>query len=136
MGNHEKTKLSKKNKYYISQHRYLELKHFCLQYKEWIEELQSIKLQGGGGGEIHSDPQYSDPTAGNALRIIELKKNIELIRNSAQETDRVLFNYILIAVTEERSYTYMRQVMSIPCCKDTFYEYYRKFFWILSAKRR
>jgi len=136
MGNHEKTKLSKKNKYYISQHRYLELKHFCLQYKEWAEELQSLRFQGGGGEEIHADPQFSDPTAGYALRMVELKKNIEMIRDSAQETDGVLFKYILIAVTEERSYTYLREVMNIPCCKDMFYENYRRFFWILSAKRR
>lgn len=136
MGNHEKTKLSKKNKYYISQHRYLELKHFCLQYKEWTEELQSLRFQGGGGEEIHADPQFSDPTAGYALRMVELKKNIEMIRDSAQETDGVLFKYILIAVTEERSYTYLREVMNIPCCKDLFYENYRRFFWILSAMRR
>ena len=31
----ERAEVSKKNKYYISKHRYYELKHFCLQYKEW-----------------------------------------------------------------------------------------------------
>ena len=27
--------ISEKSKYYIDKHRYYELKHFCLQYKEW-----------------------------------------------------------------------------------------------------
>ena len=55
MGNHEKAVLSKKNKYYISKHRYYELKHFCLQYNEWIEELKKLDSQGrrSSGGEIH-----------------------------------------------------------------------------------
>ena len=31
-----RTTVSKKNKYWISRHRYLELSHFCAQYNEWI----------------------------------------------------------------------------------------------------
>ena len=31
-----KSTVSKKNKYWISRHRYLELVHFCAQYDEWI----------------------------------------------------------------------------------------------------
>lgn len=31
--------LSEKNPYYISKHRYYELKHFCLQYPEWKDAL-------------------------------------------------------------------------------------------------
>ena len=30
-----RAELSKNNPYYISKHRYYELKHFCLQYNEW-----------------------------------------------------------------------------------------------------
>lgn len=136
MGNHEKAVLSKKNKYYISKHRYYELKHFCLQYNEWIEELQSLQGTGGtAGGEIHSDPQYSDPTYSKARRKIELQHNIELIKNSAQEADRVLFYYIFLAVTEERSYVYLKQKLNIPCGKDMFYESYRRFFWLLSRRK-
>ncbi len=72
MGNHEKAVLSKKNKYYISKHRYYELKHFCLQYNEWI-----------------------DPTAEIAIRRSQLQQNIETIKDAAAQTDRVLFNYLM-----------------------------------------
>lgn len=138
MGNHEKAVLSKKNKYYISKHRYYELKHFCLQYNEWIEELKKLDSQGrrSCGGEIHSDPQFSDPTAEVAMRRSQLQQNIEIIKDAAAQTDRVLFNYLIKAVTEERSYVYLREVLSIPCCKDAFYEAYRRFFWVLSKLRR
>lgn len=138
MGNHEKAVLSKKNKYYISKHRYYELKHFCLQYNEWIEELKKLDSKGrqSSGGEIHSDPQFSDPTAEIAMRRSQLQQNIEMIKDAAIQTDRVLFNYLIKAVTEERSYVYLREVLSIPCCKDSFYEAYRRFFWILSKMRR
>ena len=97
MGNHEKAVLSKKNKYYISKHRYYELKHFCLQYNEWIEELKKLDSQGrrSSGGEIHSDPQFSDPTAEIAMRRSQLQQNIEMIKDAAVQTDRVLFNYLM-----------------------------------------
>lgn len=133
MGNHEKTELSKKNQHYISKHRYLELKHFCLQYPEWVEELKGLDgLVEKGDGEIQGDPQSSDPTANTAIRRLELQKNIELIKRAVQETDSSLFYWIFLAVTEERSYTYLKEMKNIPCSRDTFYRRYREFFWIIS----
>ena len=38
-----RNEISVKNKYYISKHRYLELKHFCLQYPEWKRALSYIE---------------------------------------------------------------------------------------------
>ena len=35
MGTRIRAELSEKNKYWISRHRYYELKHFCLQYPSW-----------------------------------------------------------------------------------------------------
>lgn len=34
--------VSKKNDYYISKERYYELKHFCLQYNDWMRALISL----------------------------------------------------------------------------------------------
>ena len=31
--------LSKKNKYWIPKHRYYELKHFVMQYPQWVEAI-------------------------------------------------------------------------------------------------
>lgn len=38
----ERAEVSKRNKYYISKHRYYELKHFCLQYPEWKHALDIL----------------------------------------------------------------------------------------------
>jgi len=46
-----------------------------------------------------------------------------------------LHRYILKAVTEGLSYTYLRTRMDIPCGKDMYYDRYRKFFWLLSQER-
>ena len=133
MGNHEKTELSKKNQHYVSKHRYLELKHFCLQYPEWVEELREIDgMVGRGEGEIKGDRQASDPTAYAAMRRMILQKNIDLVRRAVQETDSSLFYWLFLAVTEERSYTYLKEIKGIPCSRDTFYRRYREFFWIIS----
>lgn len=136
MGNHEKTVLSKKNQHYISKHRYLELKHFCLQYPEWMEALKEIDgMVKSGGGEIKSDPQASDPTADAAIRRTQLQKNIDLIERTIRETDSSLFYWLFLAVTEERSYTYLKEVKGIPCCREVFYKKYREFFYAISQKK-
>lgn len=133
MGNHEKTELSKKNQHYVSKHRYLELKHFCLQYPEWVEELREIDgMVGRGGGEIKGDRQASDPTAYAVMRRMILQKNIDLVRRAVQETDSSLFYWLFLAVTEERSYTYLKEIKGIPCSRDTFYRRYREFFYVIS----
>ena len=38
-----RTTVSKKNKYWISRHRYLELSHFCAQYNEWIKIRKDLE---------------------------------------------------------------------------------------------
>ena len=38
----ERAEVSKRNKYYISKHRYYELKHFCLQYSEWTKAVRML----------------------------------------------------------------------------------------------
>ena len=57
--------ISEKNEYWISRHRYYELKHFCLQYKEWVKSYLGLKEtlitsskgdQSGVNGTDTSDP--------------------------------------------------------------------------------
>ena len=61
-----RNEISKKNRYYISKHRMLELKHFCLQYEEWRQEYVRLTvLQGygyGNGDEIVNVSVYIPET--------------------------------------------------------------------------
>lgn len=126
--------ISKENKYYISKHRYYELKHFCLQYKDWKQIYNDICnfTQGGILDKSFKRPDKNDP---NYEKRMYYYNKICLIEESALLTDKDLWNYILIGVTEGRSYDWLLQIMRIPCCKDIYYEKYRRFFYILSKKR-
>lgn len=61
---------------------------------------------------------------------------INMIKAAAKETDDFFENYILLAVTEGLSYTCLKAKYDIPCCKETYYELYRRFFWLLSKRRQ
>ena len=43
MGTRIRPELSEKNKYWISKHRYYELKHFCLQYPLWRKAYAALE---------------------------------------------------------------------------------------------
>ena len=51
-------------------------------------------------------------------------------------TDSDLADYIIIGVTEGCSYDILKARLDIPCCKDVYYELYRKFFWLLDKERQ
>ena len=78
----------------------------------------------------------SDPTAKRAILNIYLKERIELIERITHETDPYLHEYILRAVTEGLSYTFLKNKLDMPCGKDMYYDRYRKFFWLLGNSRK
>lgn len=130
--------ISKKNKYWIDKHRHYELKHFCLQYKTWKKiyaELLDPKIPMVAMDKIPSSGTPSDPTAKRAMLKTHYSERIKLVEQAAMEADKYLHDYILKAVTEGRSYTYLKTMLDIPCSKDTYYERYRRFFWILNELR-
>ena len=62
-------------------------------------------------------------------------ERMELVEKVAREADPYLASYILKAVTEGYSFTYLKSRLEIPCSRDTYYDRYRRFFWILSNSR-
>lgn len=130
--------ISEKNKYYIDKHRYYELKHFCLQYKEWkrayVNCNESI-IYASSLERTSSSNIPSDLTAKYAMKKAYYGDRIKLIERVAKEADEFLYVYILKAVTEGLSYTYLKSKMNIPCGRDMYYDRYRRFFWLLSESR-
>lgn len=130
--------ISAKNKYYIDKHRYYELKHFCLQYNEWKKAYASCcesiiftsKFDRGPMGS-----EIGDLTAKYAMKRAQYGERIKMIESLAKEADEFLYPYILKAVTEGLSYTYLKAKLEIPCGRDMYYDRYRKFFWLLSESR-
>ena len=109
--------LSIKNKYHIDKHRHYELKHFCLQYPKWKKAYKSVddtSISLSMIENLHTSNMPGDPTAKRALLKAHYSEKINLIEKTAMETDQYLCEYILKAVTEELSYTYLKTKLGIP----------------------
>jgi hypothetical protein len=133
-----RAEISTKNKYWIDKHRHYELKHFCLQYPNWKRAYEMAGNLNSSTSMISNIPNGnwpSDPTAKRALIRAYYAEKMDLVEKTAMATDSFLYKYIMKAVTEGYSYTYLKSVMDIPCGRDMFYDRYRKFFWLLSESR-
>ena len=138
MGTTIRPELSGKNKYWIEKHRYYELKHFCLQYPIWkkaYSTLDGLSSRPADLAGIKPTNSISDPTAKCAEAKTYYSERTSMIENVANETCPDLSDYILRAVTEAISYDHLKSRLDIPCSKDTYYDLYRRFFWLLSKAR-
>jgi len=133
-----RAEISEKNKYWIDKHRHYELKHFCLQYPEWKRaymEFDNPSIPLSMMERVPTSNLPGDPTAKRAMMKSYYGERIKLLEQIALEADNCLHNYILKAVTEGLSYTYLNTRLGIPCSRDLYYDRYRKFFWLLSKAR-
>ena len=133
-----RTELSKRNPYWIEKHRRCELKHFCLQYPIWKHNYDSLNGAIGQSGVVsfgNRGSQVSNPTERIALEKMFYSERMGMVEKAAKEADPELADYILKGVTEGLSYDVIKARMNIPCCKDVYYDKYRKFFWLLSKER-
>lgn len=133
-----RAELSEKNKYWIEKHRYYELKHFCLQYPLWRKAraaLDSLSKRPNNSAAVSRTNKVSSPVEKCVEARLFYTDRMELLENVANETDEVMAVYILKAVTEGISYDHLKVRMNVPCCKDTYYELYRRFFWLLNKAR-
>lgn len=133
-----RAEISEKNKYWIDKHRHYELKHFCLQYPIWKKEYASFNnpsIRSSAMERLPSTNIPGDPTAKYVIKKAYYQERINLIEKIAKEADEFLHTYILKAVTEELSFTYLKSKLGIPCGRDMYYDRYRRFFWLLSQAR-
>lgn len=139
MAGNIRPELSKKNKYWIDKNRHYELKYFCLQYPLWkkaYELLDGLRLSSYDLTRVSGSNLPYDIT-GNCVeeRSIYFER-MQVVEQAAIEADPCLASYILKAVTEGLSYSYLKARLEIPCSRDTYYDRYRKFFWLLSKNRK
>lgn len=80
-------------------------------------------------------PKLAKPPAKRALIKAYYSDKIELVERIARQADPFLYPYILKAVTEGVSYTYLKSKLGIPCGRDMYYDRYRRFFWLLNNSR-
>lgn len=131
----EKPELSKKNPYYLPKHRYYELKHFCLQYRDWKRALILLDgWQGRGLSEVRRGNLPSDPTEKVAMIRAYYAEKIDLVDSCIRQLEPAIAPYIQMGVTEGISYNKL-QARGCPCGSEMYYDIYRQFFWLLSKER-
>lgn len=139
MGTGIRATISTKNRYWISKHRYYELKHFCLQYPDWKKTCASLDGLSGNSlsyTQFKQNGSVSDPTAKYAEARIYFHDRMEMVENAAEEAAGYMKPLLMQAVTEGVSYEHLHAQVGVPCCKDTWYTVYRRFFWILDKARK
>ena len=129
-----KSELSEKNKYFINKYRYYELKYFCLQYPAWKRAYDSIEAVVHSTSLIKPRKEKGNSSLVEKCAIAKehYAKKMKVVEQTAIETDEELYGYILKGVTEGLSYDVMNAKNPIPCSRDTYYDRYRRFFFLLS----
>ena len=138
MGTTYRAKISKKNKYWISKHRFFEISHHCMQYKEWKDEYELLEQQGVDAVKFDGMPHSTepgDPTASKGIRKYLLKEKMDLVEKTAHDAEPALEKWILTAVTNDNvSFEYLKLKMGIPCERDMYYNRRRKFYWLMDQR--
>lgn len=139
MGTSIRPEISERSRYYLPKHRLYELKHFCMQYGEWRKRYISLngyaRRMGSTDFERVDGGFTSDPTEREAEARLYFATRIEMVESTAREAAGDFSTLMLRAVTEDISYAQLNAQERIPCCRDTWYAMYRRFFWILDKKR-
>ena len=130
----QRSELSTKNKYWIPKYRYLELKNYCLQYPDWKKELSQISVLQSHF-QISTSGNFSDPTEQIVLKRMKLLENINLIESTTVKADDFLAKWLVKGVTESLSYEFLHLQLDMPASRDTYYDRYRRFFWLLDQIR-
>ena len=126
-----------KDKYKISKYRFRELYYFCLQYNEWMEELENKRnpLKGTQFEGTASSGSPGDPTESAAIACAEISNKCDTIEHAAKMADPELWEYILFAVTNEGiTFNFLKMQKDMPCESDRYYNSRRKFYYYLDKK--
>jgi len=86
------------------------------------------------GGIVKSNVP-SDPTAREGMLRAYYSQHIELIDRCIAKMEPALQTYIRKGVTEGLPYRSL-QTRGCPCGSQMYYDFYRKFFWLLSIERQ
>lgn len=128
-----------KDKYNISNYRFRELYYFCLQYNEWMQELNEKRnpLKGMQYSGMPGSGTPGNPTENKAIICAEISHKCNLIESAAKMADPELWEYILYAVTNENAtFNFLKMQKGIPCERDRFYNSRRKFYFYLDRIMR
>lgn len=107
----EKPELSKKSPFYITKHRYYELKNFCLQYPDWKKALEQVNGWESNSHEISGIIRGCLPESSTERQAIiraYYSMHIDIIDRCVAKLEPAIAPYVLRGVTEEVCYDALR----------------------------
>lgn len=121
--------------YAISRERYLELKHKCYQYPEWVKKrnecyelaVTSLSEMPKGGSSSTSTVERK---ADKAMKSGELIDTVERCLHDAAGGD----TGVISELRKNICYGVPYIALSIPCDKNKFTKYRHKFYYLLDKK--
>ena len=137
-----KSEVSKRNQYYLPKHRYYELKHFCLQYKDWDKDIKLMNYLKSNACvlriEFSNGSKYSR-TESIAIKEKEVLDKMEMVDKTLKKVTlrepylEVLREGLLYGSAYDKMEA-SRDVM--PMSRNEYYILCRKFFWLLDKVRK
>lgn len=100
----EKPELSKKSPFYITKHRYYELKNFCLQYPDWKKALEQVNGWESNSHEVSGIVRGTLPESSTERQAIiraYYSTHIDIIDHCVAKLEPAIAPYVLRGVTEE-----------------------------------
>lgn len=141
-----RNELSTRNPWYLPKHRFLELKHYCLQVPDWQKRIRELRASIGPTvpkmlGVVSGVKTYPGmPFEKEILECDQLRRKIDPIMESCDVVVKDIFlgrSALIELVTEDVGFEYVQQKYDLPISRDTWYRnYYRKFFWVLDKELR
>ena len=122
--------------YAISRERYLELKHKCYQYPEWIRDRNDSYELSGGSFDGMPKGSSSDVTsiverkADKAMKSAELVDVVERCLHDAVDGDIGVISSLRKNVCYQIPYI----ALDALCGKNQFTKYRHKFYYLLDKK--
>lgn len=129
-----RNEVSYKSPYYISKDRYLELKHFCLQYSDYKHRIALEREKTAQNRVFTSNRtsgRLSDKTAKKAVNLAILEHYTGIIEDCCKKAGGDIESWLFTSVTTGKSY----YILNPPCSKQYFYLRYRTFFYLLDKVR-
>lgn len=132
MSTNVRPEISNKKAYHVPKHRMYELKHFCLQYPDWKKQVNSINAYAKANiNSLGRGSAKTSPVEVAILKGVAYRQMIDLVENTCKEVAGDLYSYLLKGITEGIGYP----ALNPPCCKETYYDIYRRFFYLLDYRQ-
>ena len=127
---------SKNSKYYLPQHTYMHVLHWCLQYKDWAAELSvfpdASKAIAYDKDRVQTS-NGSNPTQELAMKRAEICEKMKLLEDTIREVDDRIYEYLLLSIgygfTE-----YQLKDKGMPCGHRYFSERRQYVYYLMNQR--